>query len=265
MPFSIGDILLKIDMRATSETIYTMHHVMLVLGESSRGYPIVAHMIAAPNWKLMKEELTRGKDLKLIHHSWPEVTQLAIAKTAEAALHSDKFVINPEIIQQHSRAVCPFRPVCSLDAKRKLEMLYEAFDLESTKTSTFIPTPETQTIMSCHQWVMSVIHYACHQTKTPIPKTLQISPHLAWADRINYSAETHKLASCTLKSIPFYSSSAAPVGKPKVPALEIAPKAVPKEPIQKDSILSSMHSFFSFVETAPKRGPSPGILLSNKF
>lgn len=42
--FSPGDLLLKVDIRAVAETELTQHHVMLVLGESKRSFPIVMHM-----------------------------------------------------------------------------------------------------------------------------------------------------------------------------------------------------------------------------
>jgi hypothetical protein len=275
MPFAIGDILLKIDTRATGDTMLTRHHVMLVLGENGQGYPVVAHMMAYPSWKLVKEELTRGKDLKLIHNSWPEKTKLAIAKTAEEALDSNKFVINIKIIQEHGQAVSPFRPNCSLEAKRKLENLHHAFELESAESRNFTPTPETQMIMSCHQWVMSVIHYACRQTKTPIPRALQIPPHLAWADRLNYSSENDKSVSSNFITI---SSSLAPIAKPLVekplvatPSIAPPPKApvtstaVPSESNTKIQMMNSPFSFFNYLEKICTNELLPGILSSNNF
>jgi hypothetical protein len=189
MPFVIGDLLLKVDVREASGTNRTEHHVMLVLGETDKGKPIVAHMKAAPEWKLIKEELSRGKDLKLIHYSWSEKTKAAIAEIAEECVKSNKFIINADIIQTQNDSVNAFRPDSSLDAPLKLEKLQRLFIPLSAENVQFTSSPESRVTMSCHEWVVTVIHYACFQTKASIPFFLRFPPHLAWSDRLNYAAE----------------------------------------------------------------------------
>lgn len=188
MTYVPGDILLRVDTRATAETQHTKHHVMLVTGESEQGFPIVMHMKASTTWALVKEELTKTRELILIHYSsLTNDTRTELVNTAEDALNSENFVINEAIIETHRQAVAPFRPTCSLDAREKLNELHNAFEAHIL---TFTPIPQKQQIMSCHEWVLAVIHYACRKKNNPIPKSLQIPPHLAWADRIHY-AVTH--------------------------------------------------------------------------
>jgi hypothetical protein len=90
-------------------------------------------------------------------------------------------------------------------------------------------------VMSCHQWVVSVIHYACFQTKTSVPPTFQIVPHLAWADRLNYSAQNDNSVKCIPIKLPVSSAG----------IIETTNKVAPKEDI---SQVSGLYSFFKQVQ-----------------
>jgi hypothetical protein len=201
MPYSIGDILLKVDDRAYSATIYTRHHVMLVIGENESGAPIVMHMLGAPHYKLVKEELNRGKDLIKIHYLWPELTREAIAQAADSSLKNDNFVLTKEVIEDQCKSVSIYRPTSSIDEAVKLAKLRKVFT-NSKGTSKFTPTPDSATVISCHEWVLNIIHYACQKTSYEIPTGLQIPPDLAWADRLNCSAKSDPEISYTVLAHP---------------------------------------------------------------
>lgn len=201
MRFSIGDILLKVDTRPTSDTMASIHHVMLIVGESDGGFPIVIHMLGFEHKKLIKEELTRGNYLNLMVFNWPDTVKNKIAEIAEEALGSGKFILNKEIIRQHADAVRPYRPDCTLDAQNKYLMLQKAFTNVQSAKETFNPQPAIDKVMSCHEWVVSVLHLACETTDTPIPKCLHILPHLAWADRLHYAAQQDQTVSLHTVSI----------------------------------------------------------------
>ena len=250
MPYSIGDILLKIDSRATSETIYTRHHVMLVVGESEKGFPIIMHMMGVPHWKLVKEELTRGKELVIVHYPWPEKIIEAIAKTSESCLKNNTFILNTDIIKEQSTSVSPYRPSCSLEAKHKLETLRKEFIANKGKTS-FNSDPESSTLISCHEWVMNIIHYSCQQTDNEIPLGFQISPHLAWADLLYYSVSSDPKMSCVL----WTSTSPTIIEKAKQQPNE-------QIPINKDPKQRPYFAFFDAIPALEK--PTPGLLVANK-
>lgn len=189
MSFSAGDILIKLDLKFTADTINTRHHVMLVLGETQEGAPIIAHM-SMSGCKLIKEELTRGKDLIHLCYPWAEETRRAFVQAAEESLSSGKFVINREIIQKQLNEVSPFRPQSSLDSSNKLLELRKAYEGSPIN---FAPNPDQKTIVSCHEWVISLIHYVCNRDKICVPVALQIPPRLAWADRLWYSAKNDEM------------------------------------------------------------------------
>ncbi len=202
MTFFPGDILIKVDCRSTADTCHTQHHVMLVLGRSDSGFPIVAHMLGNPHFKLMKETLTRGKDLELIHCPWSSETRNVILEVAKNCCESNKFFLTDAIVQQHREQVSPFRPDCSLDSQKKLVELESAFyQWEAKGEHHFEPNPPSEVVMSCHEWVLSVIYYACQQTKQPLPPALRIPPHLAWADRLHHKAIIDSTVTC----VPFQS------------------------------------------------------------
>lgn len=210
--FSPGDLLLKVDMRAVAETKLTKHHVMLVLGESKRGFPIVIHMKGEPHWTLVEEELNHGKDLILLQPKWSEQTALLIVAIARKAHSSKKFILTKQVIDEQRQQISPYRPDGSIDAATKFNKLKSLFNEQATVK--FNPDPKAETIISCHEWVLSMIHYACAKTQTLIPKPLRIPPHLAWADRLAYAAEQSdemppvelSLSTCYVKEIRRHSS-----------------------------------------------------------
>lgn len=204
MTFSIGDILIKMDCRATADTQFTRHHVMLVVGVSPKGNPIIIHLMGAPHNKLVYEELHRGKDLNLLSFNWPAETKELIYTVAMTCFQSQKFIMTNEIIQKQRLDVSAFRPDCHYQSKTKLCALHAAFSqTEAATQAIFVPNPEKLVVMSCHQWVLSVIHYACRQTNQPIPNGLCIPPHLSWADRLYYAALNDEKATCvTVKYLP---------------------------------------------------------------
>lgn len=195
MIFSLGDVLIKIDCRATADTKYTRHHVMLVLGTSVSGNPLVMHMMGEPHNKLIQEELGRGKDLKLIKYSWSNETRDVIWLAAMISKNSNNFILTDEIIQKQRLAVSAFRPDCHLESAKKLIALEAAFH-KADKNSLFTPAPYRLTEISCHEWVLSILHYACKHTKQAIPRALRIPPSLAWADRLNQLALNDDRVSC---------------------------------------------------------------------
>ncbi len=232
MPFSPGDILIKVDCRAVADTDNTRHHVMLVLGESPDGNPIVMHMLGNPHFKLIQEELVRGKELGLIKCAWAPETRKGIYQIALDCFQSEKFVITNAIVQKHREAVAPFRPDSSLDAKKKLVELEAAFvQWEAKGEDTFTPNPEAITTMSCHEWVMSVIHHACRQTQQPIPQALRIPPHLAWADRLFNTAQYDK--SVSIKQIQ------------SLPVLRVAPVAAVENKVEPARVSQSLSALFN--------------------
>jgi hypothetical protein len=201
MIFTLGDILIKIDCRATADTQFTRHHVMLVLGTSATGNPIVAHMMGAPHCKLITEELTRGKDLQLIHYDWPDETRNAISQAIVESCRSSKFILTDEIIQEQRMAASFFKPTCHLEVQKKLQALETRFHTLGSKFGNFIPNPEVTTVISCHEWVFSVIHYACKHTNHPAPQAFRIPPNIAWADFIHNMAKKDKEVSCSTISV----------------------------------------------------------------
>ncbi|MDI1351735.1 MAG: hypothetical protein PSV35_03045 [bacterium] len=249
MTFSPGDLLLKVDVRQNSGPHNTQHHVMLVLGESIKGYPTIAHMKGDPEWKLVKEDLHRGKDLKLIHYPWSEVTRKIIVELAEQALSSKQFIINREIIESQSDAVAIYRPDCSLDAKSKWLKLVETFKIDSI----FNPTPEAKVVMSCHQWVLTIIHSACSISKEPIPLVYQLPPQLAWADRINYSAQQDKSASSMFITLRRLSSELAEVEQTDAVKQQTQKKQVPND----KPPLSFFEGLWGFFKLLDFRKPQP--------
>ncbi|MEO8400775.1 MAG: hypothetical protein ABI597_03125 [Gammaproteobacteria bacterium] len=198
MPYFSGDIILKVDTRANADTIHTRHHVMLVIGQSLSELPIVAHMATATG-KLVIETLTRGTKLDLIHFDWDESTRATIANAAEQAHHSGKYFISDAVIKDQLQPVSQYRPSCRLEREQKLKQLHAKFNKESHNV--FTPSPEIDIIMSCHEFVVSLIHFGCHKTGTAIPKALQITPSLAWADCLYMAAKYDDTASIRIVSI----------------------------------------------------------------
>lgn len=198
MPYFSGDIILKVDTRANADSIHTRHHVMLVIGQSVTDLPIVAHLTMAAG-KLVIETLQRGTELNVIHFDWDERTRSTITNVAEQAYLSDKYFITEYIIEKQIQPVSQYRPSCSLETEQKLKQLHAAFDKRSYNG--FTPTPEKDIIMSCHEFVISLIHYVCHKTGASIPKTLQITPSLAWADCLYMAAKYDDSASKRIVTI----------------------------------------------------------------
>lgn len=197
MTFSLGDILIKIDYRATAETQFTRHHVMLVLDVSPQGNPIVMHMVGVPHCKLVREELKRGKDLTLIAYPWSDTTRKLIQHTASSAHSTNNFILTDGIIQAQREAASPFRTDCHFETSKKLAALNALFyQLETENHTAFTPNPKVLKNISCHEWVLSVIHYACKQSLCPIPQAFRIPPKLAWADLLYHSALNDKNIFC---------------------------------------------------------------------
>ena len=118
-------------------------------------------------------------------------------ENARTALHSHKFKLSKEVIDLQRQQIAVHRPDGSIDAPVKYKKLQALFDEHAVLT--FNPTPEAAIVMSCHEWVIAMIHHVCTKTNTPIPTALKIPPHLAWADRLAYAAlQSSEMASSIL-------------------------------------------------------------------
>lgn len=176
-----GDILFKLDLRGCGYG--TREHMMLVAGEDN-GYPIVFHMIINHSTDLtgtlVKETLLHGRELFLLRLNLAPELQHAIMQAAEQALQSKQFFINAKIIQAQKDEAALYTSI-TYETVRKFEKLKHLF---SQQTPAFTPTPDEIKLVSCHEWVLEIMHYAFRQTAIPIPSVLQIPPALAWASNI---------------------------------------------------------------------------------
>lgn len=186
MKYKIGDILLKIDTRAykpVSNVFDTRDHVMIVIGvDLHNGCPIIAHMTFPNNHDkpgLKIETLTRGKDLFLLSYSFNDTVQNKIVELVNLAYQSKKFVITPSLLEKQYQESSVIREKLKLN---------DNFFISSSMAQ-FEPNPSQLIVMSCHEFVISVIQSACHQCHAEIPKSLRIVPRIAWSDLILKAAQ----------------------------------------------------------------------------
>lgn len=179
MNFQVGDVLLKVDMRAykpASNFYDTRDHVMLVIGKNqSNGFPIIAHMTFhndnnQPGLKV--ETLTRGKDLFLLAYPFSDEIRKKIVELAQLAYQSKKFTINAPLLAKQYQE--------SSEIRDKPKRFKPSFNLVCPIA--FNPNPVEFTELSCHEFVVSVIQSACADCNKAIPKSLRIKPGLAWSD-----------------------------------------------------------------------------------
>ncbi|RUR10936.1 hypothetical protein [Legionella septentrionalis] len=218
--YSPGDVLLKIDMRGwypESETFNTRHHVMLVLGVKE-GYPIVAHMTFHNKNNLpglISETLNRGKDLFLIHYQFSEQVRAKIVDLVQQALQSKQFVITKHIIKEQHIKSLPYREKMLSIALKNLAAGFNVCDFDAA--------PETIKKISCHEFVLAIIHNACRQCNEEIPESLRMPPSLAWADFWLQAAYDHPEEAKVICMPAMYPLAKTPLQKNSIFAVAASP------------------------------------------
>ncbi len=200
--FSVGDVLIKVDCRAwVTEDFDTRHHAMLVVDLSETGYPTVAHMkfTDRDNYtgNLVVEPCPKARDLILIHAPcFSEQLRTEIAGIAKKADRLGLLKIERQFLKNEHRQVIPFRWDNSFERQVKLDVLYE----EVLHVKNVLSYKEQ--LISCHDFVLSVIHMACQRCEVNVPRGFDIPPHLAWSDILHEAARQDKtLSLCGIQSI----------------------------------------------------------------
>lgn len=187
LDFKIGDILLKVDVKDRFG-LDTRHHMMLVLGKDDvSGLPVVAHMClyarGARANGLIVETLPHIRDLTLLSFDWPAPLRKKLQENVKQAVTSKIFYISEDRIKSQLQEFSRYRTVTSLEAEcaKQRQTLHDAF------ISVQKPGPvqrEDRIDMTCHEWVLDIIHRSCQGSDTAIPRCLQILPQHAWSDLI---------------------------------------------------------------------------------
>lgn len=180
--FSVGDILLKVDVRGVhSPDFNTRHHAMLVVGVTEDNQLTIAHMkftnFENKTGELVIEPLPHYKDL--IHIQCPQFTQELrerIKAIAYELLSSGVLYINNILLEEEYDRSRQYRGE---------DFFQNQIGLTKIKELPFSPVAvmgKDAQFMSCHAFVLSTVHVACTVLGTPIPAGLQLPPELAWAD-----------------------------------------------------------------------------------
>ncbi|WP_412754018.1 hypothetical protein [Legionella londiniensis] len=176
MIYQKGDILLKVDTRAifARGTIFdTRHHAMVVIDTQPQNKcPIVAHMTFHPPG-LKIEAIKHGKDWHLVRYPFDDKVRQKIADMAVAAHEAQKLTISPAFLERQYNKSLSSRDPFSRCKQNKMA----AF-----KAQIFNPTPPAITEISCHEFVLAIIHSALMEYDKPIPESLQFPPVLGWSD-----------------------------------------------------------------------------------
>ncbi|ETO93424.1 hypothetical protein [Legionella oakridgensis] len=182
---SIGDILLKIDIRARyAPGFNTQHHAMLVC-DIQQGHPVVAHMkftdFAKYTGHLVIEPCPAAKDVVVIHCPlFSEALRAEIAAIAYEAAHNNVLRIEKEFLETEYHEANDY---CSLNLS-ELRKKHEALSHSPTDVLT-----EKERLISCHDFVLSTIHLACARLSVPIPDGLNLPPKLAWSPLLYASVQ----------------------------------------------------------------------------
>lgn len=180
--FAIGDILLKVDTRARHIGDFnTQHHAMLVVGINEDDHPIVAHMkftnFETHTGTLVIEPCPSAKDLILIHCSGlTSKVRDEVVLLAKRAEEGGKLQLNKEFLEHEYNLANPYRGRDWFENQKILPVLQRI---------AFKPTDilsKSSLLISCHDFVLSTINFACCIHEESLPKGLAIPPNLAWSD-----------------------------------------------------------------------------------
>ena len=168
--FSIGDVLVKVDIRArTTSDFNTTHHMMLIIDVTETGYPVVAHMkfinFVQYTGHLVIELCPTANDLRC-----------EIASLARQACQSECLKIEKYFLYEENCKANLYRWGTSLEIPLKLDVLRE----ETTQIRDL--TDNMPRMISCHDFVLSVIHLASRKLSKTIPNGFNIPPRFAWSD-----------------------------------------------------------------------------------
>lgn len=190
MNYKPGDILLKIDTRAyksEGSLFNTRDHVMMVIGgRHKEGLPMVAHMTFhnqrnQPGIKI--EALNRGKDLYLLSYGFSEKVRKEIVDLVFLAEKSQKFIITSGRIESQYLSSETYRQ------SKNLGLSLNQF----VSSDDFSPNPKQAIEISCHEFVLSIIHQACKICGEAIPVSLRLPPAHAWSDILLSAANLNKM------------------------------------------------------------------------
>ena len=180
--FLPGDVLIRIDCRAwVSEEFDTRHHAMLVIDVSAMGYPMVAHMkfieFTTHTGHLVIEPCPSYRDVILIRSTtFSDVLRDKIVSIAQEAYQRGKLKIEQKFLAREYHVASPYRWDDSYDCPRKLDLVYE----QAVQPKDILL--DVEQMISCHDFVLSVIQRACHALGESIPLGFNIAPWLAWSD-----------------------------------------------------------------------------------
>jgi hypothetical protein len=180
--FVVGDVLIKIDQRAwVSAEFDTRHHAMLVIDVIEAGYPVVAHMkfinFETYTGYLVIETCPKTRDLILIHATtFSKAVRDKIAGIAQDAYRQGLLKIEKHFLAREYQAANVYRWDNRYDCVQKLDLIYE----QVVKRKNMLADQEQ--MISCHDFVISVIQCAFHALGESVPWGFNFEPSLAWSD-----------------------------------------------------------------------------------
>lgn len=178
--YEVGDLLLKIRSERRTSSTDTNHHVMLVCGKSKNNKPIIAHMTFSRK-QLKIEELRRAKGLILIRPQWSNDFKKNLTQILDEIKAQQKekyFVITPNKIREQKKLIRR-NELSGIFFKSQLKSSFEKIH---RNTIGKLPSLHShKTVLSCHEFVVKILHYNCFITGTLIPDFLKIHPEKAWS------------------------------------------------------------------------------------
>lgn len=177
--FTIGDVIIKQDLSMRSYIPFnTRHHMMIIVGVNVDNKPLIAHMkftdSSAGTGTLVIEVCPKIKDAVYVHvPHFTKETRARIEQLTRQLASGGYLQISRDYLERQHTESNGFRDEVHVLLDKLKATAWTPIEIANIHSPTF---------MSCHEFVLAVIHQACSDTGVVIPTGLAVSPQWGWSD-----------------------------------------------------------------------------------